>query len=247
VKLISKIKKVGFLKRNNKRGSLWGDSLYRTIKYSFKNQALYKRAFTHRSYTGQTGEESNERLEFLGDAVLGMIVTEQLYKRFPEKDEGELTKAKSSIVSRDTLALWAENVQLGTYLRLGRGEELSGGRHRKSLLANTFEALIGAIYLDGGIVPARNLICSTVLTDAEKYLDYKYRKNFKSRLLEFVQARSWKGPDYRVVADEGPDHDKRFIVKVFINDEPLGQGDGKSKKEAEQSAAREALKNLEIL
>lgn len=228
----------------DQRGSLDWDSLYHTIKYGFNDPDLLLRAFTHRSYSGENAAKSNERLEFLGDAVLGLIVTDQLFRRFPEKDEGELTKAKSAIVSRNTLALWAGNIGLGKYIRLGRGEEQSGGRGRKSLLSNTFEAVIGAMFIDGGLAPVEKFLSDTVLTGAEKYFDFKYRKNFKSRLLEYVQAHGLHGPDYTVIADEGPDHDKRFIVAVSVDDERVGKGEGRSKKEAEQYAAEQALSYL---
>jgi len=246
VKFIKKKIFNAFLKKKIKRGSRAKDSLYRKISYIFSDDDLISRALTHRSFVGQSRIRSNERLEFLGDSVLGLIVTEQLYKRFPDKNEGDLTKAKSSIVSRDTLAFWAREINLGAFIKLGRGEEQSGGRERKSLLADAFEALIGAMYLDGGIEPVRSFICSTLLIDAEKYLDYRYRRNYKSRLLEFVQANSWEGPDYLVIGDEGPDHNKRFIVEVSVNKEPMGRGQGRSKKEAEQSAAKEALKYLNV-
>ena len=246
MKLIRKYFFTTVFKKRIKRGSPFKDSLYRKISYVFSNDELVEQALTHRSSVGHSKLESNERLEFLGDSVLGLIVTEQLYKRYPDKNEGELTKAKSSIVSGSTLAYWADKIDLGTFLKLGRGEEQSGGRKRKSLLADAFEALVGAMYLDGGIEPVRDFICSTVLVNSEKYLDYRYRGNFKSRLLEFVQAKAWEGPDYEVIGDEGPDHDKKFIVEVSVNREPMGRGNGKSKKEAEQSAAMEALKYLNI-
>lgn len=203
---------------------------------------------THRSSLLFRGRwMSNERMEFLGDAVLGFIVTDELYHKFPEGNEGDLTKAKSMLVSRESLAKQGEKVELGKYLILGRGEERSGGRTRRSILSNAYEALLGAIYLDGGIEPVRDLIRQDLLKDLNKLVSSRFQHNYKSWLLEYIQARGNSCPEYIVLSESGPDHEKIFTVEVRVDNDVMGQGRGPSKKRAEKAAAREAIKQLGLL
>ncbi len=217
------------------------------IGYRFKDRDLLDSALKHRSVivtTGETREDTNERLEFLGDAVLDLIVRETLLELFPGAREGQLTRYKSQQVSGRQLARLARQMELGQYLQMSQGEERSGGRGRSSILEDAMEALIGAIYLDGGLPPARKFI--------ERFISQKVRpgheperdRNHKSLLLEHVQSRGMKHPTYRVVSENGPDHAKVFTVEVVVEDRVFGSGQGRSKKQAEQSAAREALKQL---
>lgn len=239
-----------FTKRKNRFGreSLSWDSLCHEFQYRFNDPGLLKQAMTHRSSLEQneTGL-SNERLEFLGDSVLGWIVTDVLYHLFPECNEGELTRAKSMIVSRENLAKQATQVNLGRYLILGTGEERSGGRVRRSILANAYEALLGAIYLDGGIEDVKRIISTHLLGDVETLIDSKYHHNYKSWLLEHIQAVHKCAPKYHILNETGPDHRKEFSVEVMLNGDSLGTGHGKSKKKAEQAAARDALQHMGLL
>lgn len=233
---------------DKRRESVEWDSLYRTIGYRFQNRDLLEQAMTHRSSLLYRGRwMSNERLEFLGDSVLGFVVTDELYKKFPEGNEGDLTKAKSILVSREALAQQARKIHLGQYLILGRGEERSGGRSRKSMLSNAYEALIGAMYLDGGVEVVRKLIRRDVLQKLDRLVASRFHHNYKSWLLEFMQARGEKSPVYRLLEETGPDHNKQFTVEVIANRQVLGRGTGSSKKKAEKAAAREAIKKLGLL
>jgi ribonuclease-3 len=235
-------------RRNRRRESVSWDSLYRAVGYRFKNPDLLEQAMTHRSSLLYRGRwMSNERMEFLGDSVLGFIVTDELYQKFPEGSEGDLTKAKSLIVSRESLANQAKNKDLGRYLILGRGEERSGGRQRRSILSNAYEALIGAIYLDGGIGPVRALVKRDLLPGLDKLVTSRFHHNYKSWLLEYIQARGSGSPEYILIEESGPDHDKIFTIEVRVDAEVLGQGAGPSKKRAEMTAAREAIKKLGLL
>ena len=222
------------------------DSLYRTISYRFKNETLIQQAMTHRSFLVNETEtvESNERLEFLGDAVLGMIVTDELYRRFPNQSEGQLTKAKSRIVNRESLAKKAIRIGLGRYLLLGIGEEKSGGRDRHSILSDAYEALIGAMYIDGGLDEVRRFVHRHVLIDMDRLFDHKFHHNYKSWLLEYVQGRGGLSPEYSVLHESGPDHKKVFTVEVFVDGRVMGRGKGHSKKIAEQQAALKAIEHL---
>ncbi len=203
---------------------------------------------THRSSLLYRGRwMSNERMEFLGDSVLGFIVTDELYKKFPEGNEGDLTKAKSLIVSRESLANQAKTKDLGRYLILGRGEERSGGRQRRSILSNAYEALIGAMYLDGGIGPVRALAKRDLLKGLDKLVTSRFHHNYKSWLLEYMQARGAGSPEYILIEEAGPDHEKTFLIEVRIGEDILGQGSGPSKKRAEMAAAREAIRGLGLL
>lgn len=222
------------------------DSLYRTISYRFKDEALIQQALTHRSLISNDVSDgfSNERLEFLGDSVLGMVVSEELYRRFPDWNEGELTKAKSYVVSREVLAKKAEKIGLGEYLILSSGEERSGGRRRKSIISDAFEALLGAVYFDGGLDEVRRIVCHHVMKDMDEIIAHRFHYNYKSWLLEHVQAEGESFPEYRVLRETGPDHKKEFTVEVVVNGRVLGRGKGLSKKRAEQKAALKAIQFL---
>ena len=218
------------------------------LDYTFRDKFLLKNALLHRSHvhvTGQDREQSNERLEFLGDAVLGLVVNEDLYQKFPDRSEGDLTKMKALLVCGARLSEVAGQFDLGIHVRMSRSEAATGGRHRSSILADTTEALIGAVYLDGGLGAARGVIQRLVLAGSERVLAKRSLRNFKSRLQELIQARHKSPPRYRVMEVDGPDHDRLFKVAVTFNGRILGLGEGRNKKTAEQNAAREALASLE--
>jgi len=223
-------------------------SLQKKIGYSFKNKSLLIHAFKHRSYLSLTHEasyESNERLEFLGDAVLDLIVTEDLYYKHPTTNEGVLSQWKSVLVSRQVLSKLVHEIGLGAYLLIDKGEEKTGGRKRFSNLANLFEAVLGAVYLDGGYKAAKKFTYKFLLSRQEELLEIKSFFNYKSALLEYTQGKGWGAPRYRVVKESGPDHAKQFIVEVYLGKRFLAEGSGKSKKKAEQEAARNALQKVE--
>ncbi len=218
------------------------------IGYSFRDCSLLVNALLHRSHihvTGQDREQSNERLEFLGDAVLGLVVNEQLYHQYPERSEGDLTKMKSLLVCGARLSEVATQFDLGIHIRMSRSEAATGGRQRSSILADTTEALIGAVYLDGGLASATQVIQRVVLAGSEKILARRSLRNYKSRLQELIQARFQSPPRYKVLEVTGPDHDRVFRVAVTYSGMVMGEGEGRNKKTAEQSAAREALQRLE--
>ena len=225
------------------------DALQKAIGYRFRDRGLLEHAMTHTSRANEDvtgGVVDNESLEFLGDAVLGFVIADTLFREFPDWDEGEKSKTKASMVSTFALAKQAEHLQLGDHLLLGRGEEKTGGRRKQALLADTYEALIAAIYLDGGIDAARAFIKREFhsLVDAARRQGVAGAQDYKSGLQELVQARSQPLPEYRLVGTFGPDHDKRFEVEVVVGGEPLARASGPSKKEAEQEAARQALENM---
>lgn len=220
------------------------------VNYTFINKQLIIQALKHRSYLSVSGEErllSNERLELLGDSVLGLVVTEFLFKNFPEKEEGELTSMKSLVVSRKVLAKIANNLQLGNYILMNDAEERAGGRKRPSIVADAIEAITGAIYLDGGLDSAVDFVNSTILNRLDSILNEEQNQNFKSILLEYSQSKCYGLPYYSVKHEEGPDHNKTFTIEVYINDQVLGVGVGNSKKKAEQMAAKNALNKLSII
>ncbi|HXG30293.1 MAG TPA: ribonuclease III [Thermodesulfobacteriota bacterium] len=214
------------------------------LGYRFKDRNLLKTSLTHSSYANESSVISNERLEFLGDAVLGCVVARFLYDRFPEASEGKLSKMRSAIVSRFNFARFAVDLGIDKEILLGKGEELTGGRKRESNLAGAFEALIGAVYLDGGYRRVFQVI-SRLLKDCldrkEIFIDYK------TRLQELAQKQYKIMPKYKVVLEEGPPHDKCFHVEVKVARKVLGRGLGRNKKEAEQAAAKEGLENLGLL
>ncbi|SCP95456.1 ribonuclease III [Anaerobium acetethylicum] len=220
------------------------DELESRIGYAFHDRMLITQALTHSSYSNENRIKrvgNNERLEFLGDAVLELATSDFLYKKYPEKAEGYLTKLRASIVCEQTLSLSTRDIDLGKYLLLGKGEDLTGGRERKSILSDALEAVIGAIYLDGGFTNAKEFIDRFILTDIEdKQLFY----DSKTILQEIVQAAYDQELSYSLIGEEGPDHNKRFVVNVLIGDDIVGQGTGTTKKGAEQEAAFNAIRKL---
>ena len=223
-------------------------SLETKLDYNFRDQTFLANALLHRSHihvTGQERKRSNERLEFLGDAVLGLVANEYLYQSFPDRSEGDLTKMKSLLVCGARLSEVATEMDLGIHIRMSRSEAATGGRQRSSILADTTEAIIGAVYLDGGLQSARKMIQRVVLAGSDQILARRSLRNYKSRLQELIQARFKSPPRYRITEVEGPDHDRLFKVAVTFNGEVLGSGEGRNKKMAEQSAAKEALDTIE--
>ncbi len=217
------------------------------IKVKFRNKSLINRALIHRSYVNESGNSSiqdNERLEYLGDSVLGLIVNEYLFKRFDEYPEGDLAKIKSAVVSEATLAKVAKEIELGSFLLMGRGEEQSGGRNRVSILANSFEALIGAVYLDSGLKESRRFILSLLKKDIERIDSMTYLRDPKTTLQEYVQKKYKERPVYEVVDEIGPDHKKEFIVRLLIDGKEVSRGTGSSKRKAEMTAAELVLKKI---
>lgn len=211
-----------------------------------KNTAFYEQALIHRSYLNEVKEvkKSNERLEFLGDSVLSFIISSFLFRLRPEDEEGELTNLRAYIVKTGSLAKAASSLHLGKFLKLSKGEELSEGRTNIQILANTYEAVLGAIYLDLGITEAVNFIEKTLLPFFKEEVEEGAPRDPKSYLQEIIQSDFKLSPKYRTLSTLGPDHAKQFIVGVFINKEKLGEGQGNSKQQAEEKAAKEALKRL---
>jgi len=219
------------------------------IGYRFRNPSLLVQALKHRSYTYIRGEgegSSNERLEFLGDAVLSLAVADYLYMKFPSEKEGKLSQLKSLLVSKKFLAFRAKEIGLGDYILLSEAEAVSGGRQRTSILSDALEALIGAIYLDGGFTSAKHFVRKCVLRDVNGLTRNEKFINYKSMLLEYIQGEWGRQPEYSVMSEEGPEHHKIFTVDVFLDGRKLGRGRGGSKKEAQQMAAKEALRKLHI-
>lgn len=216
------------------------------INIRFRDPQLLETAFTHRSYLNEfkTQLVSNERLEFLGDSVLSLIISSYIYVAKPADAEGDLTNLRSYIVKTKSLAEAAEKLSLGDYLLLSRGEELTGGRKNPQLLANTFEALLGAVYVDQGIEVAKQLVYSSLLPIFESEIKKGPPKDAKSSLQEIVQEREKQSPHYKIIKTTGPDHAREFTVGVFIKGEEVGTGKGPSKQVAEEEAAAEALKKL---
>jgi len=217
------------------------------LGYRFSDKRLLIRALKHRSFLPQVNEprvESNERMELLGDSVLGLVVTDALFRQFPQKEEGEITTMKSLLVSRKVLARAARDLNLGRFLLLSESEDHSGGRYRPSILADAFEALIGAIYLDGGLKHARRFVEENLLATMDDTLADEGHRNFKSMLLEYSQSQNMGAPFYNIRSEEGPDHNKIFTVEVKIQNQIVGSGEGNSKKRAEQQAAQHALEQL---
>lgn len=216
--------------------------LMKKIGYTFKNVSLLEKALTHSSFAneGHGGQEHYERLEFLGDSVLGFITARYLY----EKDrgpEGELTKLRAAVVCEKALCSYSKQLDIGEYMRLGRGEQHSGGRERPSILADMYEAVLGAIYLDGGMEPAEKFVLRFIIPEAESQRRRQF-KDYKTALQEIVQQNPGERLEYVLSGESGPDHNKTFITEVHLNSNVIGTGRGRSKKESEQQAAREALK-----
>lgn len=216
------------------------------LKQEWLAKDIFQTAFTHRSFLNETHEqiESNERLEFLGDAVLSLIISSILYHLRPSDNEGDLTNLRSYIVKTSSLAKAAERLELGSFLKLSKGEELSGGRTNPQLLANTFEALLGAIYLDQGIEEAKQFVKETLLPIFEEELRSGPPKDAKSTLQEASQNLTKQAPKYKILETKGPDHSKEFRVGVYIQGKLKGEGTGNSKQVAEEAAAAQALTKL---
>ena len=226
------------------------EPLQQAIGYRFRDRGLLEHAMTHTSRAHEDisgGVHDNESMEFLGDAVLGFVIADALFRDFPDFDEGQKSKTKASLVSTASLARQAERLDLGAHMLLGRGEEKTGGRRKQALLADCYEALIAAVYLDGGIEPARAFILrqfGPLLAEVRR--TGVSDRDFKSALQELVQSRELSLPEYRHVGSAGPDHRKLFHVEVIVNGDCIGEATGASKKEAEQEAARVALEKLAI-
>ena len=219
--------------------------LENAIGYQFKNITLLQNALAHSSYANERWHDSlksNERLEFLGDSILGMVTAEYLYRNFPDRPEGDLTRMRADMVCERSLAVAAEKIELGKHLLLGNGEEAGGGRHRDSILADAVESVIAACFLDGGMDAARRFIDTFVLTD----VPVKKLRNadYKTALQELVQQKKNQTLSYAMVGESGPDHDKKFEVEVSLNGKMVGRGSGSSKKRAEQDAAKAAIEAL---
>lgn len=221
------------------------EEFQRTIGYTFRNEKLLETAFTHSSYANekQLSRDCNERLEFLGDSVLGVISADYFYHNLSHLPEGEMTKRRAACVCEKSLFNFAKEIDLGKYILLGKGEEHTGGRRRPSILADAFEAVIAAIYLDGGLEEARNFVLRFIkraAAEAPKFKDYK------TSLQEIIQKNPDEHLTYILVGESGPDHDKRFEVEVRLNSNVIGDGIGQSKKGAEQAAAKKALELMGI-
>jgi len=222
-------------------------ALQAVLDVNFKDESLLQQALVHRSYLNENSVlnlVSNERLEFLGDAVLGFVVASELYSRFPDFSEGELTKLRSALVRGETLSRIALSLQLGDYLYLGRGEEESGGRSRSRNLSCTLEAVIGAVFLDQGLDVAKGFILKLLDSELDGVVEDKFAADYKSRLQQVIQSEHKITPVYRTIEEMGPDHAKVFTVEVLAGDTILGQGCGRSKRAAEMDAARQALQGL---
>lgn len=220
------------------------DALAATLGHAFAQPAWLAEALVHRSYLNETttpGLASNERLEFLGDAVLGLVSADLLFRQFPDASEGDLTEHRAALVRASTLARFARGTGLGRYLRLGRSEEMTGGRDRENLLAAAFEAVVGAIYLDGGITAATAFLEPLLRARLSATDTGPRMKDAKSRLQELAQGRLGVTPHYRVAAESGPAHERTFEVEVLLGDVVVGRGSGHSKREAERAAALAAL------
>jgi ribonuclease-3 len=222
-------------------------SLEERLGVTFRDASLLQQALVHSSYVNENpgrAPQSNERLEFLGDAVLGLVVADELYAAFPELDEGKLTELRTHLVRRDTLAKVAGELGLGDHLLLGRGEEAGGGRARPTNLAHVYESVVGAIFLDGGLEAAHDFVRRSLNAEFELLAGRAFPLDPKSQLQEISQSRYQSTPIYRVVEAEGPDHARYFTVEVVVDGETLGAGRGPSKQQAEKEAARQALARL---
>ncbi len=214
------------------------------INYKFKNQKLLTEALTHSSYANEHKRQHlkyNERLEFLGDAVLSISVSDYIFNNCPNLPEGELTKLRASLVCEKSLYVFAKKIDLGRFILLSNGERKGNGADRPSILSDAFEAVIAAIYLDGGMEKAREFVLSFVVPEIKNHTAGKAFKDYKTKLQEIIQRNPGEKLNYVLVGESGPDHDKHFVVEVHLNSNVIGKGGGRSKKEAEQQAAREAL------
>ena len=219
------------------------EALEQKLNYHFRDRQLLLTALTHSSYANEHHSANNERLEFVGDSVLGMVTAEHLYLTCPDPPEGKMTKLRAELVCEHSLWEVAEKLTLGEHLRLGRGEELSGGRERHSILADCVEALIAALFLDGGIVPAQEFIHAHILSKLEDG-EAVFLRDWKTELQELIQQKPGRSVSYEMIAESGPDHLKRFTAAVSMDGVQIGTGEGRTKKEAEQMAARTAMETL---
>lgn len=213
----------------------------------FKNKALFQQAFTHRSFLNESKQklESNERMEFLGDSILSFVVSKYLYATYPHFNEGILTNLRSLLVNTKSLAALARELSFGDYLKLSRGEEESKGRQNQSLLADCFEAFVGSLYIDQGLEAVEKFLGVTLLPKAKELAEKKTLKDPKSLLQEYVQSKKQNSPLYKVISEEGPAHAKIFTIGVYVADKLLGKGTGRSKQEAEENSALEALESIQ--
>ncbi len=219
------------------------NKLQSILKIKFRNKSLLNRALTHRSYLNEAGPgaRDNERLEYLGDSVLALVVNEYLFKRFEKYPEGDLAKIKSAVVSEATLFKVSRDLNLGSFLLMGRGEETSGGRNRPSILANSLEAVIGALYLDSGMKDCKKLVLSLLKNDIERIDSMETYRDPKTTLQEYVQKKYRERPQYEIIDESGPDHLKQFTVRLIVAGKGITEGTGASKRGAEMEAARKAL------
>ncbi|UGQ17478.1 ribonuclease III [Borrelia sp. RT1S] len=225
------------------------DKFLMSLHIGFGDFGLLNTALSHSSYANELDQKSinNERLEFLGDSVLNLIITDYLYRLYPDKSEGELSKARSYIVSEDSLSSIARELDLGSYLLLGRGEESNDGRNKKGILADAIEAFVGALYLDGGFLKASVFVIELFDVHIRLMFNRGDFKDYKSLLQEYVQKKYKISPSYKLAKEIGPDHNKVFCVELYVDDKFISNGRGKSKKEAEMRAAEMALKNVDSI
>lgn len=223
------------------------EDLAKKLGIEFNDISLLERALTHRSFLNENRsvDKSNERLEFLGDAVLELIVSDYLFREYPNRPEGELTSFRSAIVRTESLAEASRELNFGKYLRLAKGEEESGGRDKDYILANTFEAILGAIYIDQGYQECKDLVTKILISKIDHIVEHRLDIDGKTKIQEMAQAKLGKTPTYVVLQETGPDHDKEFIVGVKIGKKILGKGKGTSKQRAEEAAAQKAIEYLE--
>jgi ribonuclease III len=223
------------------------DELEKIINYYFKNKQNIILALTHSSYANENKTEklrSNERLEFLGDSILSLAISEKIYKNYTNLAEGDMTKLRASIVCEQSLVKCANNINLGKFIMLGKGEVITGGRYRKSILSDAFESLIGAIYIDDGFESARDFIYEHMKTLIDFSIKGMIFIDYKTQLQEFIQKNNLNKIEYKIIKENGPDHNKIFVSQASVNNEVIGVGEGKSKKEAEQNAAKDALSKM---
>ncbi len=234
-------------KQSKKSNTRQLEKLQKTLGVKFKNRSLLNTALTHRSFVNEIGGSilDNERLEYFGDSVLALVVNEYLYKHYERYPEGNLAKIKSAVVSEATLSKVARKMNLGSYILMGKGEEQSGGRERPSILANTFEAIIAAVYLDAGFKTCRKFVLNKLKNEIERIDRLAYLRDPKTTLQEYVQKKYKERPVYDLVEEKGPDHQKEFIVNLVIDGRVVVRGEGTSKRKAEMNAAMEALKMIE--
>ncbi len=214
------------------------------IGYTYKNKEYAINALTHSSYANEMNIESYERLEFLGDSVLNIIISERLFIEYPELSEGEMTRTRAAVVCEASLSQYSRQMDIGNYLLLGKGEEISGGRNRNSILADVFEAILGSIYMDRGMEAAKEFVSNNINEILTLAVSGKYLLDFKTELQERMQEKGDANIEYRIIAERGPEHNKSFVVQALVDGVPLATSKGKTKKEAEQKAAKQILSQL---